>query len=135
MFQTFLLFVSFREKKTKFELGILSASELFLVSKVVAKLQKFKFKLRFFKVTKLFLGPRDFILFSFSFLLCTRIAILISKSSLAMFVLKLGFKKKIGIQNQRQFFFDFFLHLPTTLDIENSSAMMDLNPSLNLGSI
>jgi hypothetical protein len=48
-----------REKKAKFELGIPSASELFLVLKVAAKLQKFKFKLTFFKVTKLFLGPRE----------------------------------------------------------------------------
>lgn len=59
MLETFLLFVSFREKKTKFELGILRASELFLVLKVAAKLPKFKFKLRFFTVTKLFLGPRE----------------------------------------------------------------------------
>jgi hypothetical protein len=46
-------------KKTKFELGILRANELFLVLKVAAKLPKFKFKLRFFTVTKLFLGPRE----------------------------------------------------------------------------
>jgi hypothetical protein len=45
------LFVSFRDKKTKFELGIPRASELFLMLKVFAKLQKSKFKLRFFKVT------------------------------------------------------------------------------------
>jgi hypothetical protein len=44
----------------------------------------------------------------FSFLLCTRIATLKTKSSLAMVVLKLGLLKKFGIQTQRLFFFGYF---------------------------
>jgi hypothetical protein len=58
-FKRFCYLCLLERKKTKFELGIPSASELFFVLKVVAKLQKFKFELRFFEVTKLFLGLRE----------------------------------------------------------------------------